>query len=86
MGRQLCRVWWGGVEGGSWAPFSAFPAEMGAVGQLTLAELEPGVGRDSEERKARVVGKLARSGMDLGSPSPGVASWPSREGTGRLNF
>lgn len=74
------------MEGVSWAPFSAFPAELGAVGQLTLAELEPGVGRESEERKARAVGKPAGSGMDLGCPPPGVASWSSREGTGRPNF
>lgn len=70
----------GGVEGGSWAPFSAFPPGLGAAGQLTLAELEPGGRRGSEERKTWVVGSLARSEIGLRVSPPWVACpqvWPA---------
>lgn len=75
----------GGVEGGSWAPFSAFPAEVGAVGQLTLAELEPGVGRERGEEGTcgGETGEVWTGPDRTGPPPPGVASRPSREGTGR---
>ena len=40
--------------------FSAFPAGVEATGQFILAELEPGGGRGSRERKARGGGGISQ--------------------------
>ena len=54
----------GRVEGGrieDHGPrFSAFPAGVEATGQFILAELEPGGGRGSRERKARGGGGISQ--------------------------
>lgn len=66
------------MEGGSWAPFSAFPAEVGAVGQLTLAELEPGVGRERGE-EGTCGGETGEvwTGPDRTGPGRPLQVWPA---------